>query len=570
MSRPNGAFLPLYRHFLGQFFENDLVSPQGEFRTGLAGVLGLVATPGLIVPLILLDKYSTLIAFLRSHPVVNRDAATYPDKYLLLALALAVPALASVLKWESLFPDRKDHGVLVPMPLTIRELFLAKALALATFIALFAIAVNAASVFLFPLVVLGDTGTAGYAARYIGAHAVATLACSVFGAACVVAAEGVGITLLGGGRFRRISGTLQFVLLTLALAELMLAPRLGGVVHALVREGGAWHWALPPLWFLGLYEVLLGKTQAVWSQLAWMAGKAMLAALVVAGLAYVLSYPRHFRRIAETLETESARGWERIQRWVNGWAGGDARQRGVAWFTWWTLARSRVHRLLMGAFLGVATAQVLGGLAGGWLPGASSEREALWAALSAPVVVSFFLLVSVRFLFEIPAEQEANWIFRVTEDGANARRLSGATRALAVAAVAPSLIMVVGSSLAVLGFTEGLLFSVWCLALIFMFTETLLVGFRKLPFTCSFAAAKWNGSFALVIWWSILAVYTWVGTRLGVAAARSPALLITFGGGAAALALWLHLRRLREWRMGVTLQFRDGQAPAVQTLDLTE
>lgn len=40
----------LYRHFLSQFFENDLVAPQGELRSGVTGILAFIAMPGLILP----------------------------------------------------------------------------------------------------------------------------------------------------------------------------------------------------------------------------------------------------------------------------------------------------------------------------------------------------------------------------------------------------------------------------------------------------------------------------------------------------------------------------------------
>ena len=42
------------RNFFARFFENDLLSPQGDFHATLSQALGLLATPGLFVPMLLL------------------------------------------------------------------------------------------------------------------------------------------------------------------------------------------------------------------------------------------------------------------------------------------------------------------------------------------------------------------------------------------------------------------------------------------------------------------------------------------------------------------------------------
>lgn len=56
--KPPGLFAVLYRHFLAQFFENELLSPQGEARSGISGMLAIAAIPGLLLPIMLFEKYS--------------------------------------------------------------------------------------------------------------------------------------------------------------------------------------------------------------------------------------------------------------------------------------------------------------------------------------------------------------------------------------------------------------------------------------------------------------------------------------------------------------------------------
>ncbi len=47
-------FAKLARNFLARFFESHGLSPQADFRATLSQALGLVAAPGLFIPLLLL------------------------------------------------------------------------------------------------------------------------------------------------------------------------------------------------------------------------------------------------------------------------------------------------------------------------------------------------------------------------------------------------------------------------------------------------------------------------------------------------------------------------------------
>ncbi|MGC4051871.1 MAG: hypothetical protein QM757_21215 [Paludibaculum sp.] len=303
----------LYRHFLAQFFENDLVAPQGELRSSVTGMLAFIAMPGVLLPLWMMSKYSSLIAFVRMERFVDRDAATWSDKIVFLTLALVIPALAMLLKWDSIFPTRLDHSILAPMPVRLSRILLAKAAALGSFVALFALAVNAAATILYPLVVLGDTGTLWDALRFIAAHFLATMALSLCACTFLISIQGIGLTTLGLERFRGISAAIQFIILTALLTLFLLCPSLSSLAKRLHTMPQA-EW-LPPFWFLGLYEVLLGKADEAYSHLAVIALQALGLCCATALATYALSYRRHFRRIPKLwsedphLPRPSGTGW---------------------------------------------------------------------------------------------------------------------------------------------------------------------------------------------------------------------------------------------------------------------
>ncbi|MBL0155675.1 MAG: hypothetical protein IPP47_00980 [Bryobacterales bacterium] len=556
--KPPGLVGVLYRHFLAQFFENELLSPQGELRSGISGLLALAAVPGLLLPIFLFAKYSTLIAFINAHRMVDRDGATHADKLVFLTLALVIPALAALLKWEFLLPNRADHAILVPLPIRLSTILIAKASALGMFILLFALAVNSAGTILYPAVVLGNTGTFAYLGRYIAAHFVAATATSLFACLALIAIQGSAQIILGLAGFRRVSAALQFVLLTALLTLLIVSPTLGGHVGTL-RLSDAADW-LPPFWFLGLYEVLVGKADGVYQALAGTAIRALGWAAGLAVVTYGLSYARHFRRIPEVLErgsTLGARLWTVVER-VAGSLQRRPERLAILVFMMKVFARSRAHRLLFGVFLSFAAALLISDGIGLVISGKVGSAQ----MLSAPLTVSFFLLTGFRFLYEIPAELPAHWAFRLA-----APREPIAFHRLPLVPIAA---IVTAMNFTLLPTHPAVMHTVYCLLLALVLAEALCLGFQKIPFTCTFGAAKWNITFALTLWLLAFIAYSSVTVRIEAMLLTYPLAFTVACATLAALFVWLLVRRAELWREDPSLLFQDGQAPAVQTLDLQQ
>ena len=489
---------------------------------------------------------------------MDRDGATHADKLVFLTLALVIPALAALLKWESLFPNRADHAILVPLPIRLSTILFSKAAALGGGILLFALAVNGGPTILYPAVVLGDTGTFEFFGRYLVAHFVAATATSLFACLCLVAIQGTGQMIFGLGGFRRVSAVLQFVLLTALLTLLIVSPTLRSNVRTLrLTEAADW---LPPFCFLGLYEVILGKGDAVYRALAGTAVRGLGLAAVIAVSTYALSYARHFRRLPELLERGSAWGAP-VWRGVEALAGLLHRRPGrlgILVFVMKVFARSRAHRLLFGVFLSLAAALLLG-------DGISllmSGKDGAAQMLSAPLTVSFFLLTGFRFLYDIPAELPAHWIFRLA-----APREPIAFHRLPLV---PLALIIAGMNFSLLPPAPAALHTVYCLLLALVLVEGLFLGFQKIPFTCTFGAAKWNITFALMLWFLAFVTYSWAAVRIEAMLLPHPLAFAIACASLVAIFVWLLVRRAELWREDPALLFQDGQAPAVQTLDLSQ
>src|SRR4051794_40538570 len=210
-------------HFIQRYFEPDVEAPSGELRTGIAALLGLSVTPGLVLCALLFEKYSTLAGWLKGILQIDRDVTSVPDKYLFMAMAFTVSGLVTVLRWDTLFPDRKDYMILAVLPVRPATIFLSKLIALSLSILSFSVAVNLMGTVFFPAVVLGNTGTLASLIRYGVSHSVSAIAASAAGALLVIVAAGILLNVAPGRLVRRCSSWLQFALFVFFVSQFLLA-----------------------------------------------------------------------------------------------------------------------------------------------------------------------------------------------------------------------------------------------------------------------------------------------------------------------------------------------------------
>jgi hypothetical protein len=209
----------------------------------------------------------------------------------------------------------------------------------------------------------------------------------------------------------------------------------------------------------------------------------------------------------------------------------------------------------------VGCAFVLQGLVG-------SGLKQAW--LSIPLVLSFFILSGMRYVFTIPSELPANWLFRVTETDQRRHALDGAQSAMLWLAVVPLFIALTpfyfvlwSPGIAV----AHLLFSV---TISILLIEVLLLDFWKIPFTCSYPSGKANVTILWIFYWLAFMTYAyWMATIEAWMVLRPRRLLVFY---AIAVVLWFGFEWYRRrWdQVGFTLTFDDAPEPVVRTLGLSE
>jgi hypothetical protein len=442
--------------------------------------------------MLLFEKYSTLLLWMRGQRNFDPVAALMPDEYFLIVLSMVVTGAVAVWRWDALFPDRRDYLNLVPLPLSTRVIFLANLTAVLGFAALLAIDVNAASSLLFPLAASSGQETFRYAAQLAAVHAVVVVLASVFSFFAVLAIAGVLMFALPNAVFRRISIYLRGLIIVLLIGLLSTSFAIPSLITQLPDTPIRF---LPSLWFLGLAQLIHGSGTPALAALGWLALKALGLVIVIALAAYALSYRSYFARIPEMADLGPQHGEGRLTSWVyplfDRWLLNTPLQRAGYRFVLNTLLRSERHSLVLAGFAGLALVLASGALFSAFGDGPLQAGGLPPAEiLSIPLIFCYCLLIGLRLAFDLPSDLPANWIFQLSVAKATHECIPLARKTMLVL-VLP---WVVGFAVPVYGCLWGWRVAGMQAVFIVLFSvalsQLLLVGYRKIPFACSYPPFK--------------------------------------------------------------------------------
>ena len=561
--RPAGH---LVRHFLSGLFDFGILSETGaaSFKRTMLGIATVFLSLGLLLARVYLARYGRLADEATADPY---QRAVLGDHALLIAIPMWTVAVVTVLIGHALFPDETDYRVLMALPVTRRVIFLTKLAAVALFAGGFALAAHAA---LLPLAVLtafnpwADHTVVARLAAYYGA----SLPASALAVLLVVAVHGALLALLPRDRALAGSGLMRSLLLcalVFAFPALLRLPAAGSALMA----GAFWTYFVPPVWFVGLEEWLLGAERQYFQTLAATAAAALVVAAGVAATSYALVYRRFDRVMLQAGQPSAAavtRGMRRAPR--------EARRpafMAIRSFIAITLRRSLLHQgiliVLGAAGIGLAANSLSGDLADWWHTSGGAPRSLVRAVIWTPFALLLAASVAVRATLVVPVEQRANWVFRMTEDaGARADQLQAAVSALRwFSVVAPIILLlpvqwlVIGAGVVPVVIVEAIL---GCLVV-----EIVMRNWQVIPFTSSYLPGKGflpqtllKASVVFIAFTTIgsaLAYLTWEGTSIAMAV---DAILL-------ATVVILHRRR-RALAAVQPLSFEDLPPTDVQTLGL--
>jgi hypothetical protein len=565
-------FLRLVGHFVNRSLRGGAESDSDDMDFGTGLLLMLLPAPGAFVSIFFYDKYSTLLQWMRHELMNDPYTASLGDEYLFVVISMVVTGIVAVWRWDSILLDRRDFANLVHLPISAGKLFSANLFSVLILTLLFAVEVNIGSTVLFPLVASSPKPDFS---RYVGlaaGHAAGVGLASVFTFAAVVALIGLLMFSMPYRVFRRVSQYLRISLvvffLFLLMTSFVVGPKTLNLPHSPVSAVRF----LPPVWFVSLCEAVRHPAAPIYRQLGMTGLMALAGTLVVALGSYTLSYRRCFLSIPETVESSVSRKalvLPLVLQVANRLYLPTAARRACFAFALRTLTRSEKHFTALGAFVGMGLLLCAQTLVTATREGTGiNEAVPAAAILSIPLILVFCLAVGLRFIFEIPVNLRANWIFRLLVDG-GAGEGAALGRALLWTFLGPCLVLACVPAYA---YGWGWHVAAWHLGYTALMTvllvETMVMGLRKIPFTCSLPVFKEHAFVVVVLlflgFYSFVKAGAFMENLLLWDRLRVILPVIVFGGWW--LAIWQYRANLLE--MDKQLIYEEVAVRAVQVLEL--
>jgi hypothetical protein len=498
----------LTTHFLRQFLENDLISPEAD-RSQLVAMVGATVVSLTLFASVMMS--STYIMGL----VTPGQAAVLSlnDKFFYLALSMIVAALVATSQWDALAINPRDAAILEPLPVRTGTIQLAKLTAVAILGAAVAIGVNAFPSIVFPGLLVFSFRQMSVVAMLglMTTHAMVSVTAAAFGYLTVIAVRETLAAVLGPRGFTRVSPWAQGALIMLLGGSLLLLPPASDRIVQRGFEG--WRAWSPPMWFLGAYEMTAGSVIADLPRgamtprlaasdriastmyrerrgdfpvMARRAGWALGVTLLVAVAAYLWNAMRRPALASLPPATRRRRAPRSVGRLAHAVALREAAARAGFYFTLAAVWRSHAHRLTLACAAAAGLAMAVVALSNANVaPGGTST-----ALLAVQPLVYGALLVGFRHLIRVPAELRANWGVQLAWRGRDRAFLAGVKCAAVVALVVPVLVLLLPLFVFVLGPRLALMHAALGLAGAIVLVEALLVTYDKVPFTCTYVPSE--------------------------------------------------------------------------------
>jgi hypothetical protein len=516
----------LTRFFFSRLFESELMPPGLPQVRLVIWSAALILGPGLYLPVNMWGTYVYLNAW---HPE-RLQPTIWGDKVQLLLLAMIPAGLISLVIWDGVFPDRRDAHILSAMPLRNRLLVVSRLAALGLVLASIAFGVA------LPIGLLYGTLVADYQAGFIRAffaHVIGSGLASAFVFCTLLAVQSILVTITRGRWVHRLIVWGQFAAVILLLQMVIfrgtMVRNLRAMLEAGIEQpGGAMAWS-PPLWFLGLSEVISGAPQDVFRMLAWRGLVATVVTAAAAVLLYVIGYRRLVHRALETQDVPLAVAPGALRKLIVGRLVGPlSTARPVAGavlgFVLTSFARSRRHRLLYGIYIGVGCAIVVAGLLRAAALGPRGAEFLSPSILSIALVITFLGAVGARVLFAIPIDPSANWVFRMTERSSMRSHVAGARLALLLIAAAPPIALLLPASAMFWGPAVAAAHAAYVLTLAWLLVEMLMWRFGRVPFTAPYVPGAANVRLLWPLYLTLFTTYAYTMAELEAWLLARPAL----------------------------------------------
>lgn len=567
LAETHGPQFELVRHFLSEQLANDLISSDQVRRFAIT-VLAALACVGPLIVRLYIPKYNYLQSLDSGDLYL---AAVRADRLFFITLSMLTAGLVTVIQWHDLFPSLPDYLALKPLPVRFYQVFIARFLSSFVILAIVIAALNLATGVLFPFLTSGRWQSPSFGIRYVLAHWTATFSAGLFTFLALNALQGVLMNFLPPRIFERLSVLIQALFAT---AFLTAAPYVLEMPdwHKTIANKPHWMLLFPPAWFLGIYEFLLGARDVYFLPLCKRAVTGIAAALFLTLTAYFLCYRRHTRRVLEqSLPKLTGQSFtERLASALLGRLVRRAPERGTFVFTIQTLRRSRHHKLITGFSLGIALVLALQTAGPATVLHFYSARSwrpwELESILAVPLVIAAALVSTLCYVFQLPSDLQAGWVFRLAERTSRTELLDSVESFLVLCGLVPVLVVTAPYEALTLGWSLTLAHIALIAVLVLLLIEARLYEWHKIPFACSYVPGRRNfwqmiGTY-LLLFAALIPTITYFEARL-----LHPFDLLATATALCVVSLFLRSARRTRWKL-VPLLFDESDDPLLDAMRL--
>ena len=558
-------FLILTRHFFLRLFINDFVFFEDSMQEKVIALVAMLAVFSGHLAKALLTKYLWV-----------RDMnASWVEKSYFLLFAMLVMGFICVLEWDLIFPDSRDFSNLVPLPLKLRTMFLSKFTSFFLFISLFALAITSLSTLVFWIhLPKWQSFTVAFSIRFVLTHIVTVLAACLSISFIFALIIGVLLTVLGRRIFDLVSVYIRSLmmiaivfLISFFLFELIDVSQIFPSLIEFKESNSSFLYLFPPMWFVGLYETLLGNTDPLFRTLAKGAVPALILPLLGFFLISAVSYRKYLGKMREIKRQKKHlyKMQERLKSSFNTLFLKNPIQRAVFYFFGNTLKKSNFHRMRLASYMVVAMGIVLILLAAKatTLGNIDSFDKTI---LSIPFILSFFLVLGMRAASQIPVAVDANWIFRLGETDDTKHYLIGFKKGILFLILVPLFVVLFVFYTILWGWPFALFFCLFAFAVSILLVEIVFINHRKIPFTCTYLPGKGKIQIFWIVYLVSFITYVSIMSSLAYKLLLNPSRFISFFAIAFLLFVLVRFIQNRVFLQDAEITYEEEPEPVLLTL----
>jgi hypothetical protein len=520
-------FFVLLRHFLLRLFNNDILKFEDQRRESLVIMMTFfVAAGGMIAAFILMPYLIAMLGY--------TSETAWIEKTIFMTLSMAVTGIISVINWNNMFLDEKDYLYLSGLPVKTNTLFTAKFFSLLAFVGIISLAFHFFPIFIFTFF-LGEMYNVNpfyhtSIFQFSAVHLFSSFMANLFIFLLVALIQGILMLLLDSKRFKKVSMVIQPLLIMGFVSILIWFPQFVSTIERLKEKYASFIYYFPPMWFVGFYEQMIGNYGIMFKKLFYIAPIAVTVLVDI----YILSIPLCFKRFSRPSSAGKIKGnfsalLGSLRKSFENRFLENPIQRAIFYFSLSTLNRSRKHKLQLAIYIALPLTFILTELIilfsrNGWKYFDTFHPF----MIAVPLLLYIFIIVGFRAVVLHPITEEANWVFRITEQKNPTHCMMGLKKVFFLIGILPVFILVFLFYLYCWGLVPAFFHSFFSAATAWLFLEIFFINYEKMPFVSGYVPGKANIKYFWALYLVGFAAYTWAFSVLGLFLMKNPLFYIIY------------------------------------------